>query len=145
MSFKVEPFRADHLAELKVQSAQMTDLHWQETHKLGRELGAGYRQFTVRDAAGRVIFCGGAMERHANYASLWALFADEKREGLTFLWRRTRRFIEGLPHRRVDALVPAGHLPAQRFAKHVGLVSEACMRAAAPDGGDMLIFVRETD
>lgn len=141
--FTVAPFRAQDVAALQLQTSQLVDLRWHEARDMGETLAsAPGRAFTVRDAAGRVIFCGGAQDRHADYATLWALFAQGKREGMIFLWRRTRHFVASLPHARVDALVEADDARAIVFARAIGLREEHRMPGASPNGGAIAIFSR---
>lgn len=141
--YTVSPMIPGDLIELDLQDDQLGERQW---HSVQSELAAlvhGYRAFTVRDGAGRVIFCGGAVEKHAGYATLWAMFGKDKRNGLVFIHRRTRQFLESLPHARVDTFVE-GRLPrAADFVQRLGMKREATLRGAAPDGGSMIIFVRE--
>lgn len=142
-AFRVTPFRAADVAALQLQASQLTDLRWHEARDMGETLASAPGvAFTVRDADGRVIFCGGAQERHANYATLWALFAEGKRAGMIFLWRRTRHFVAQLPYRRVDALVEADDARAIVFARAIGLREEHRMAGASPRGGAIAIFSR---
>lgn len=142
----VAPFRAADLAEIEVQPSQIGELHWDWAIDTGRELEAGGNAFSLRDCGpdghARVVFCGGAMERHSGYATLWSVFSIHRPRVPLFLTRAVRGFIAGLPHRRVDAMVAAGNIGACGWARLIGLREECVLRAAADDGGDMLVFVR---
>jgi hypothetical protein len=142
---RVTPFRPDDALELLLQPAQA--LAWHERTAIAARFAAAGNAFTLRDDAGTVMFCGGAVEQHApiegvgGHAQLWGLFALGKRHGLLALRRMTRQFIASLPHARVDAAVddtPA----ARRWAVLAGLVPDVVLADAAPGGGDLHIYRR---
>ncbi len=144
MRWSVEPFAPAHLTAMVANALGQRELGWHDRRRLeGRFDMALQRAFTVRDAAGRVLFCGGAAEQHPQYVRLWAVYA----EGIGpaswgFMLDRTRHFIAGLPQRRIDTLVDAGSTAALRWAEGCGLQREAVMQCAAPDGGDMIVMAR---
>lgn len=138
----VERFRPEHAEAMAISQIGARDLEWHDRRKILQAYADGLEGFTVRDGDGRVLFCGGHVERHPQYATLWAVYA----EGIGprswgWLLERTRRYILELPHRRVDAMVAPG-TAAGRWAKRCGLRPETTLMAAAPDGGDMLIYRR---
>jgi hypothetical protein len=136
---RVRPFTPSDALDLVVQDSQQ--LEWHARQKvLARFTDAG-NAFTIVDADGRPVFCGGAVEQHADYAQLWAVFAADKRGAMTRVLRATRHFIAGLSHRRIDAPV-LDRPEARRWAELLGLTCEARLGGAAHDGGDILIYVR---
>lgn len=153
---RVSRFAAADAFELILQPAQADELDAFDRHLLARAFEEAGQAFTVRlyDGsqieydderrgydAGRVIFCGGAVQRGAHYASLWAMFAVGKGRATHRLLGMTRRFIAELPHRRVDAMVE--DLPAaRRWAALAGLTLETTLGEAAPSGRDMLVYRR---
>ncbi|WP_225205089.1 hypothetical protein [Novosphingobium huizhouense] len=139
---RIDPFMAEHALELVLQPAQLAELDWHGRQAAAASFAQAGNAFTVRDADGRIIFCGGAVERHARYASLWGLFALDKGAAVHRLLTASRRFIAALPHARVDALVDAGNAGARKWARHIGLELETRLADAAPDGGDMLVYRR---
>ena len=141
----VRPFDPADLEEIVANALGQRELAWHDRRRLARQWGdAPVRGFSVSDqASGRLLFCGGLSEAHAQYARLWAVYA----EGITwrqwaFLLDRTRDFIDGLPHRRIDTLVERRAPMALRWANACGLDEEGVLRMAAPDGGDMVIMAR---
>lgn len=145
MTRSVLPFRAIDLAALQVQPAQQGELGWDSGRygvlDLGRELEAAGNGFTLR-LDEKVVFCGGAQERHVGYATLWALFSIDKPKVPVWLTRTVRGFVAELPHRRVDAMVAASHIGACGWARLIGLREECLLREACDDGGDMIVFRR---
>jgi ribosomal protein S18 acetylase RimI-like enzyme len=140
MSLALSPFKAADAFELILQPAQRAEIGWHDRQRLARAFEDAGNAFTVRQK-GRVIFCGGAAERHEGYASLWGMFALEKRAATFRLLAMTRRFIADLPHGRVDAMVedvPA----ARRWAELLGLTHETTLESAAASGRDMLVYRR---
>lgn len=141
MTQAVARFASADLAELALQPAQESELRWFEMREAGKMYEAAGQAFTLRQR-GRVVFCGGAIERHPNYATLWALFGEELDfAAARFLLGRTRSFIAGLPHRRVDALVE-DRAAAIKWALRLGLRAEARLEAATLAGEDMIVFRR---
>lgn len=140
----VEPFQPAHVCEIALSEAGRHDMDWHDRRRLHSQFGEAYRGFTFRDGeTGRVLFCGGAIERHPQYASLWGLYAEDVTiRQWAWILVRHRRFVEDLPHRRVDAMIEASLPQSRRWAKALGLREEAALIDAAPDGGAMLIYRR---
>lgn len=144
MRHRVEPFEASHLARIVANQLGQRELAWHDRRRLERGLGEAVRGLTIFNASsGEILCCGGISEAHPQYARLWAVYA----EGLAlhdwaFLLDRTRHFIAGQPHRRIDTLVDLSAPMALRWAGRIGLRQEGVMEAAAPDGGDMAIMAR---
>ncbi|WP_292960505.1 hypothetical protein [Novosphingobium sp. UBA1939] len=138
---RINPFRAEDALELVLQPTQLVALSWHDRQRAAHRFGEAGNAFTVRDACDRAIFCGGAIEQHAGYATLWGLFALDKRHASFRLLTATRRFIAGLPHRRVDATLE-DRAEAKRWAWLLGLRPDAILTDAAPDGGDLQIWRR---
>ncbi len=144
MSYTVAPFDPADLAAITANALGLRELAWHDRRRLEAQAQGLVCGFTVRDgASGTILFCGGAAEAHPQYARLWAVYADGLgRKAWAFLLDRTIGFIAALPHRRVDTLVDARAPMALRWAEACGLAREGLMRAAAPDGGDMVIMMR---
>lgn len=141
MTARLEPFRPAHAMELMLQPSQVKEFDWHDKRRVAEQFFNAGNAFTFRDADGRVLFCGGAVERHPGYANLWGMFALGKGAKALKLRRMTRQFIAKLPHGRVDAFVP-DEPRARRWAELVGLTEETRLAGAAPDGGDLLVYRR---
>lgn len=139
----VERFEAQHAIDLQLQASQLAELGWHDRKALAATYADAGNAFTIKDKNGRPIFCGGAFEQHVQYARLWAMFAEGISRGdYGRILQRTRAFIAGLPHRRLDALLADGNPALVRWAEGCGLFYETRLGAASPDGTDVLIFRR---
>lgn len=144
-AYRVARFRADHLAGFEVQPAQMGERAWDAMIDAGQQFEAAGNAFTMSDlhrGLWRPVFCGGAMERHPEYATLWAMFSIHRPRVPVWLTRRVRAFVAALPHRRTDTMVRADNIGALGWARLIGLREECVLRAACEDGGDMVVMVR---
>lgn len=142
---RVEPFQPSHMLDIEVQAVQRADEYRRSLFELGASQSALGMAFTAREAvSGRILICGGMAEVHADYASLWAVLADGKRNDMQIITRRVREFVRGLPHRRVDATISSSFAAAIRWARLVGLVHETTLAEAMPDGANAMIFRRKT-
>ena len=83
---RVRPFTPQDGLELVAQESQR--LEWHDRQKLLARFAAAGNAFTIVDAEGRPIFAGGAVEQHADYAQLWAVFAADKRGCMARVLRR---------------------------------------------------------
>lgn len=138
-------FQASHLTALELQATQASEREWDSLLTAVRQFEEAGNAFTLLDLhAGmwRPLFCGGALERHPGYATLWGMFSVHKPRVPVQLTRGVRTFVAGLPHRRVDAMVAAWNVPALGWARLIGLREECLLRAVNPDGSDMVVFVR---
>ena len=134
---RVRPFTPQDGLELVAQVSQR--LEWHDRQKLLARFAAAGNAFTIVDAEGRPIFAGGAVEQHADYAQLWAVFAADKRGCMARVLRATRHFMAGLQYRRIDTPV-LDRPEARRWAELLGLTFEARLASAAHDGGDILVY-----
>lgn len=137
----LHPFKVEDALELILQPSQLAEFTWHDRRKAAEMFANAGHAFTLRDDAGNALFCGGAVERHPGYVNLWGMFALGKRMGGLKLRTMSRRFIDRLPHARVDAFVPDAP-KAMRWAQLIGLTYETRLHGAAADGGDLLVYRR---
>lgn len=132
----IEDFAPEHAAAIELQAMQAGE----------RGEGWGFAgngpAWTVRDSVGRIIACMGFVKADPGYAIAWALLAEGKRNALVEMTRRTRAVLDGSGWRRVELHTRADFEPAMRWAELLGFSVESVRRKAAPDGGDMLVWVR---
>lgn len=135
---RVDPFDPADVAAMTVQPAQAAaGVDWAALARANHAAGPA---FTARAADGRVLLCGGAVEVHAGYATLWSVLAADAGPYLLALTRRVRWFVEKLPHARIDAHVRGGHREGRRWMRSLGFAREARLHQAFPDGADAIIF-----
>lgn len=73
---------------------------------------------------------------------VWGLLADRIGHKMVTITRSGRRFMENLPHRRIEMTVTAGHEEGFRWAKLLGFQCEGLMRCYGPQGEDCFLFSR---
>jgi hypothetical protein len=135
---RVAAFDPRDLQAMTVQEAQPELIDAPVYH--ARQLAATGRCFTARDRHGAVLFCGGALETHPRYATMWAALSPHAGSAMLALTRRVRWFAASLPHERVDALVRASHRAAHRWMAMLGFVREAELGVYFADGEDAVIY-----
>jgi hypothetical protein len=136
----VEPFKVEHLAELRVQPAQAADLAAVTQDML--------RPFEATDAwtarcAGEVVLIGGLLEVWAGRAVLWAYVGAGAAPHLVRITKGVRRFIEAAAHKRIETYVDVGFAAGHRWAELLGFKLEAPhMPAFFPDGRNAALYGR---
>lgn len=138
----VTPFRAADLAAIDLQDSQRGETQWRRWPEIGAAWEAAGNAFTWRADDGRVLFCGGAIEHHPGYASLWGAFSMHRPRVPVWLTRTVRRFVAELPHRRVDATVSIANERACGWLHLIGLEFDARLAEVGADGSDVLIYRR---
>ncbi len=149
---RVAPFQPEHLAALRVQTAQpdLAQLSEGQRWMIGKQRkGAGWPCFTVFHVNGnmgeRLVFCGGAVVSHANLATIWGAFSPVAGPAMLGIERRARRWLASLPQRRIDAVVRDGHAAGHKWIKRLGFVAEARLADYYADGSDAWIYRWEGD
>lgn len=138
---RIDPFCATDIALLRVQPAQAEEVA-RTLHAAAIYARAG-NGFSVRDGSGRVVMCAGALEHHAEHASLWcAMAADIGGAMMLALTRRVRHFIDRQPHRRLDCHVRLRHREGHRWAELLGLSPETHLTDFYPEGDSVVIYRR---
>lgn len=141
---RVDRFRPDDLAAIAVQSGQ-GELMGVDRLALGRAYAAQGRCLTARAGDGRILLCGGAIETHRDYATIWSAVAGDAGPVMLALTRATVRFLDTLPHRRIDSIVAADFIAGRRWVQRMGFAQEACMADYFADGRDAVIYRRKRD
>ena len=127
----IEPFRAADLNELVLQPAQRA---WQDriTPEEVRHLEVCGHAWTLRK--GRVIGCGGVLDRGGGRGEAWALVAQDAGRDMLLATRAVRRYFETAPFRRIEAVAAEHFAPGQRWLELLGFISEGRMMAFCDDG-----------
>lgn len=141
---EVSLFAPEDLLLIKPQAAQLRDIARDKRLEYGHQFAATGSAFTLwlHEPVPVPLFCGGHVRQHTGYASLWGIFAERHREARLFIARTIRRYVADLSHERIDAQVASSNEAACGWARLIGLVEETRLRAAMPDGSDMIYFVK---
>ncbi len=141
---RVDRFRPEDLATIAVQAGQ-PELLIDDRLTLGRAYAAQGRCLTARTRDGRIVLCGGAIETHGDYATIWSAVSREAGPAMVALTRATVRFLDTLSHRRIDTIVAADFIAARRWVRRMGFAAEASLTDYFPDGRDAVIYRRKRD
>lgn len=137
----VVPFEAEHLARMQVQAAQA----WLSGTVSMRDLkGLEGRHASTLMQDGRPLVCAGAVEYWPGRALVWS-FLSEKADRRLFVQvhAEAKRFLDGLPFRRLEAAVDVGFEAGHRWMRALGFQVEAPLqRCFQPNGGDSVGYVR---
>jgi hypothetical protein len=133
---QVLPFRADHLRALTLQPAQAA---WRGRidGETGDALEQGGLAWTLM-RAGRVIGCGGVIDRGSGRGEAWALIAQDAGPAMLAATRAVRRYFQTAPFRRIEAATACRFAPGRRWAEMLGFQPEGVMRAFCEDGDDAM-------
>jgi hypothetical protein len=135
---RVDPFDPDDLLSIDVQPAQRAvTTDW---HSLGQSHAASGTALTARREDGRILLCGGAIQIHRGYATLWSVLAHDAGPAMLGLTRRVRWFLATLPYARIDAVASATHREGCAWLELMGFAREAEIGAAFEGGGDGVIY-----
>ncbi|WP_343609363.1 hypothetical protein [Novosphingobium sp.] len=142
---RVTPFVARDLDDLAPSATALREMAQVDRIAQAAAHEARGECFTIRAPDGRVLYCGGALVHHDGYATLWALMADGiGARSLGHVVDIARRYIAGLPHARLDAMINAEDQAAIRWIKAFGFTLEATLCGAVAGGGDLHIYRRPT-
>lgn len=138
----IEPFSADHYDRLVLQNHQehlrqfFTREHAQAVEK--------EPSFTALDMAGTVLGFGGIYTPWPGRAVLWAFVGANAGPHFVEIHRAVVRFLNTLPHRRIEATAQAGFAPSHRWLRMLGFHCETPdgMAAYTPDGQTHFQYAR---
>lgn len=137
----VVPFEASHFDRMQVQEEQawMADMVTAQDLK---GLEGPYSSTLMVD--GRPMCCAGAIEYWKDRALVWSfLSAEVDRRLFPRLHTEARRFLDGLPFKRLEASVVVGFENGHRWVKALGFEVEAPLqRHFQADGQDCVGYSR---
>ena len=138
--FEIVPFRAEHLAGIKLQSMQAHLSNW-VTMEQGRELEQSPGYTTMLD--GQPIGAGGIINIWAGRAMAWSFISKADPSSFIRIHRAVRRFLEGCHIQRIEMTVDCDFPEAHRWAKMLGFTMECeRMKHYSPDGQDCALYAR---
>jgi hypothetical protein len=134
------PFEAKHLAQMRVQKAQA----WLSgvTEQDVKGLEGPYAGTLMRD--GKPLACAGALEYWPGRALVWCWLSEDV-DAAVFpaLHREAKRFLDGLPIRRLEASVDVPFKNGHRWLRALGFhIETPLQRYFQPNGADSMGYVR---
>jgi hypothetical protein len=134
MRVEVLPFRAGHPSWMRLQPAQA---EWRDAAEPAvlNALEADGGAWTLL-VDGRVMICGGVIDRGGGRGEAWALVAEDAGRAMAAITRAARGCLDAAPYRRVEAVTARAFRPGGRWARLLGFQSEGVMRGYCAGGGD---------
>ena len=138
--FEVVPFKAEHLAVIKLQTAQAHLSDWVSKAE-GRALEE-YPSYTAL-VDGKPIGAAGVLWMWRGRAQAWAFISDTGPRNFIKAHRAVQKFLDGCYVQRMEMTCDCDFPQAHRWAKMLGFHME-CERMVnySPDGRDCALYVR---
>lgn len=137
----VVPFAAAHYTQMAVQDEQqwLTKLATEQDMKA---LESAYATTLMQD--GEPLVCAGALEYWPGRALVWAFLSNKvDRRVFSRVHVEAKRFLDGLPMRRLEASVMVGFENGHRWVRTLGFEVEAPLqRHFQADGQDCVGYVK---
>jgi hypothetical protein len=138
--FEVIPFKAEHLAAIKLQALQAHLSDW-VTLKQGRGLEE-YPSYTAM-VDGKPIGAAGVLWMWRGRAQAWAFISDTGPKNFIRGHRVVKRFLDNCYVQRMEMTCDCDFPQAHRWAKMLGFTMETeRMPHYSPDGRDCSMYVR---
>lgn len=136
---EIVPFKADHLAGMRLQSGQA----WAQSHieEAGiREL-EGATAFTALED-GQPVACAGVAQVEKGRWIAWSYLSDRvTARNFLKVHNAVRGFLHGFDARRIEMVVDHGFLQGHKWARMLGFSVDApCMRKYNVDGSDATLY-----
>lgn len=137
----IVPYKAEHARQMKLQTAQA----WAEQGLSDDDLRGleGPHAGTVMED-GVPLLCGGAWPIWASRAVVWSLVSEKVTvRNFRGLHTVVKRFLAGLPFKRLEVSVVKGFEPGCRWVEALGFWMESPLQEAfLVDGSDAVGYVR---
>jgi hypothetical protein len=139
---RIIPFKAEHLYDIDVQSAQ-TDIHtWVSpdlARALEREEGWSYSALDGDEVLG----CAGLVAQWPGRKTAWAYLSGNVGHRFPVLHRAALKFLNECGVRRVEAAADVNFPEAHRWLAMLGFIKEAeRMEAYLPNGSACSLYAR---
>jgi hypothetical protein len=138
--FEVVPFKAEHLAAIKLQNLQAHLSDW-----VTLEQGRGLEEYPSYTALvdGTPIGAAGILYMWQGRAQAWAFLSDTGPANFLKGHRAVKKFLDGCYVQRLEMTVDCEFPEAHRWAKMLGFHMETeRMKNYNPDGRDSAMYVR---
>lgn len=137
---KIVPYKAEHMAALRLQSAQLCNLNWMPIDQAVQL--EQVTSFTALDGD-EVLACAGVLELWPGRGAAWAFMAEGVGKRMLSVHRAVRRYFDVLDFRRLEAEVAVDFEQGHRWMRLLGFELESPrMRGYFPDGSDAALYVR---
>lgn len=136
----ITPFRAAHFEELRSrqpESQASQDISPEIARAMERR---GSQTFLGKD--GRVLMVFGAVEIWKGRAEVWAVLEQNCRDEFLAMHRAALKWLDGLPHERLEMTVEAGFADGHRWARLLGFELEAVRMKQYRAGRDYSLYAR---
>lgn len=136
---RVEPYKREHLAGMRIQEAQANCLP-----TLDKQVGEleSLPAVTIFDGD-LAVACVGAFEIWPGRAIVWSYLSDDARSRLLGITRIARKLMDHYDRRRLECEVAFDFEAGHRWARMLGFEVEAPrMRSYFPDGGDCTLYAK---
>jgi hypothetical protein len=135
----VAPYSREHLFAIRIQPAQADVAQW-VTPEMAAGLESPDSWTVLRD--GEPVFCGGFWEYWQGRAVVWAIVSPAAGPLMARITRGVIRYLDLLPHRRVEVYADAAFPAGDRWARMLGFRHEGTLAAFLPNGNDAHIYAR---
>jgi hypothetical protein len=138
--FEVVPFKAEHLAAIKLQGMQAHLSEW-VSHDQAKalEISPGYTAMVDEEPIGSA----GILNMWHGRAMAWAFISQTGPSNFLKGHRVVKRFLDGCFIQRIEMTVDCDHEEAHRWAKMLGFHMECeRMKHYSPDGRDCALYAR---
>lgn len=136
----IVPFKAEHLAKLSLQSAQLS-MSSELTNPDYAKMLEGMYAYSLIDGDD-VLCCAGLMQVWPGRSVGWAMISGKAGKHFMEIHRNVAAAIRMCPDRRVEIAVDSEFPEGKRWAKMLGLTYEGRMRAYGTDGRDHDLYAR---
>lgn len=142
---EVQPFVAEHLGAINPHDGfpELRDPQRRAALAYGYALAGN--AYSIFDRDGRVVFCGGALLIHEEYAQLWSVLAPVRGRLLLAVTGAVQRFLAMRHERRVDTIVRADFPLGQRWVQRLGFRKDGEIEDFFASGAAALLFRLERD
>jgi len=132
------PFKAEHLAGMKVQGAQQA-LREYVTEDVMRGLEA-FESYTALRGE-EAVMCGGFIEHWPGRVEMWAYLSGDIGKDFIAVHKKVQRFIRCCTANRIEAVVDCSFSQGHRWLRMLGFRLEAPrMKMYSIDGRDHALY-----
>lgn len=133
-------FEPDHLLQLRFQKDQQG--FGAQTRSNAESVAQGWSQKTAFLTPDQPLACAGISELWPGRAMAWAALDYDAGPVLREITKACRVELDRCPYKRIEMYVRPGVVAAVKWAKMLGFELESRMQYGAPDGTDLLVYVR---